>query len=178
MADTPHKFPAKTETSSVPSRSGDWLPFEGLRREIDRLFDDFHPFGSRGAFSRALRGFEQHGQHHAAWPVAPAMDLVEKKREYEINAELPGIDENDVEIKVSDHRLTIKGEKSEDKEEKKKDYFLSERRYGSFQRSFQLPDGIDTDKIEASFSKGVLRVKLPKTVESQSAEKTISVKPE
>jgi len=108
--------------------------------------------------------------------VAPAMDLVEKDKEYEITAELPGIDEKNVEIKLSNHTLTIKGEKREEKEEKDKDYYLSERRYGSFQRSFQVPEGVDADKIDASFTKGVLTVKLPKTAEAQKAEKKITVK--
>ena len=90
--------------------------------------------------------------------------------------ELPGLDEKNVEIKLSNHTLTIKGEKKEEKEEKDKDYYLSERRYGSFQRSFQVPEGVDTGKIDASFSKGVLTVKLPKTAEAQKAEKKITVK--
>ncbi|TIX36045.1 MAG: Hsp20 family protein, partial [Mesorhizobium sp.] len=72
--------------------------------------------------------------------------------------------------------LTIKGEKKEEKEEKDNDYYLSERRYGSFQRSFQLPEGVDADKIDATFAKGVLTVKLPKTAEAQKAEKKITVK--
>ena len=110
------------------------------------------------------------------WTVAPAMDLVEKEKEYEISAELPGIDEKNVEIKVANHMLTIKGEKTEEKEEKQKDYYLSERRFGSFQRSFALPEGVDADKIEANFVKGVLTVKLPKTAEAQKAEKKITVK--
>src|SRR5690606_41318480 len=100
----------------------------------------------------------------------------EKEKEYEITAELPGIDEKNVEIKLANGTLTIKGEKKEEKEEKQKDYHLSERRYGSFQRSFPLPEGIDTDKVEATFAKGVLTVKLPKTVEAQKAEKKITVK--
>ncbi len=104
------------------------------------------------------------------------MDLVEKDKEYEITAELPGIDEKNVEIKLSNNTLTIKGEKQEEKEQKDKDYYLSERRYGSFQRSFQLPEGVDVDKIDASFAKGVLTVKLPKTAEAHKAEKKITVK--
>ena len=72
--------------------------------------------------------------------------------------------------------LTIKGEKKEEKEEKRKDYYLSERRFGSFQRSFALPEGVDTDKIEANFVKGVLTVRLPKTAKSQKAEKKITVR--
>ncbi len=72
--------------------------------------------------------------------------------------------------------LTIKGEKKEEKEEKGKDYYLSERRYGSFARSFAVPEGVDIDKIEATFSKGVLTIKMPKTAEAQKNEKKIEVK--
>ncbi|TGT07127.1 Hsp20/alpha crystallin family protein, partial [Mesorhizobium sp. M8A.F.Ca.ET.213.01.1.1] len=99
------------------------------------------------------------------------MDLVEKDKEYEITVELPRIDEKNVEIKLANRILTLKGEKKEEKEEKDNDYYLSERRYGSFQRSFQLPEGVDADKIDATFAKGVLTVKLPKTAEAQKAEK-------
>jgi len=79
-------------------------------------------------------------------------------------------------VKFSDGVLTIKGEKQEEKEEKKKDYYLNERNYGSFQRTFQVPDGVDSDKIEASFKKGVLTVTLPKSAEAQKSEKKIAVK--
>jgi HSP20 family protein len=79
-------------------------------------------------------------------------------------------------VKVGDGTLTIRGEKQEDREEKRKDYFLSERRYGSFERRFQIPQGVDAAKIEASFNKGVLTVTLPKTAEAQATEKSIPVK--
>jgi hypothetical protein len=78
-----------------------------------------------------------------------------------------------------EHRSEVRRrrcEKKDEKEEKKKDYYLSERSYGSFQRSFQVPDGVDTDKIEATFKKGVLSVALPKSVEAQKAAKKIDVK--
>lgn len=175
MAEKPTNLSVKSETTPAPVRQGEWMPFESLRREVDRLFDDFHPFGWRGAFPRGLGVFDR-GTRRAQWQVVPAMDLVEKDKEYEITAELPGMDEKSVELKVSNNILTIKGEKTEEKEERKKDYYLSERRYGSFERSFQLPEGIDTDKIDATFAKGILTVKLPKTADAQKAEKTISVK--
>jgi len=73
--------------------------------------------------------------------------------------------------------LTIKGEKKEEKEENRKDYHLSERRYGAFERSFGIPDGVDADKIAASFKKGVLTITLPKTPEAKKQEKKIAVKP-
>lgn len=170
------KLPVKTENSNAPApKAGEWAPFESLRREIDRLFDDFHPFGWRSPAARPIFDFET-PKLRGEWAVAPAMDLVEKEKEYEITAELPGIDEKSVEIKVANRALTIKGEKREEKEEKQKDYYLSERRYGSFQRSFTLPEGVDADKIEANFAKGVLTVTLPKTADAQKAEKKIEVK--
>ena len=172
MAEAATKLPVTK--SAVPVKTEERTPFESLRREIDRLFDDFRPFDWRLP-SRVL-GFEVPRISRAEWQVAPAMDLVEKDDAYEITAELPGLDEKNVEIKLSNHTLTIKGEKSEEKEDRQKDYYLSERRYGSFQRSFQLPDGVDADKIDANFAKGVLTVKLPKTAEAKKAEKKISVK--
>jgi HSP20 family protein len=172
MAEAATKLPVKK--SAAPAKSGDWVPFESLRREIDRLFDEFRPFDWR--LPSTVLGFEVPRISHAEWQVAPAMDVIEKDDAYEIAAELPGLSENNIEIKLSNHTLTIKGEKSEEKEDKRKDYHLSERRYGSFQRSFQLPEGVDADKIDANFAKGVLTVKLPKTPEAKKAEKTISVK--
>ena len=111
-----------------------------------------------------------------SWDIAPAVDVAEKDEECEITAELPGLDEKNIEVKLANGTLTIKGEKKEEKEEKQKDYYLSERSYGSFIRSFQLPEGVDEGKIEASFVKGVLTVKLPKSAEAQKNEKTISIK--
>ncbi|ODN69182.1 Hsp20/alpha crystallin family protein [Methylobrevis pamukkalensis] len=170
MADVATKLPV---TKSAAPATTD-VPFENLRREIDRLFDDLRPFDWR--LPSKVFGLEVPRISRAEWQVAPAMDLVEKDDSYEITAELPGLDETNVEIKLSNRTLTIKGEKSEEKEDKQKDYYLSERRYGSFQRSFQLPDGVDADRIDASFAKGVLTVKLPKTADAKNAEKKIEVK--
>jgi HSP20 family protein len=172
MAEAATKLPVKK--SSVPVKSEERTPFESLRREIDRLFDDFHPFDWR--LPSQVLGFEVPRVARAEWQVAPAMDLIEKDDAYEITAELPGLDDKNVEIKLSNRTLTIRGEKNEEKEDKQKDYYLSERRYGSFQRSFQLPEGVDADKIDANFVKGVLTVKLPKTAEAKKAEKKITVK--
>lgn len=176
MPESAPKLPIKGEKSTAPEQQAGWTPFESLKREIDRLFDDFHPFGWRLPMARSPFDFALHRLSGAGWPVAPAIDLAEKEKQYEITAELPGLDEKDVEISLSNQTLTIKGEKKEEKEEKQKDYYLSERRYGSFQRSFQLPEGVDADKIDATFSKGILTVKLPKTAGAQKAEKRISIK--
>jgi HSP20 family molecular chaperone IbpA len=86
-----------------------------------------------------------------------------------------GMDESNIDVKFSDGTLTIKGEKKDEREEKQKDYHLSERRYGSFQRSFGVPDGVDADKIEAHFKNGVLTVTLPKRPEAQKSEKKIAI---
>jgi HSP20 family protein len=155
----------------VPTR---WEPFESLRREVDRMIDDFgRGFGAWRPFGQSMLrpswGFEE------TWGKAPAVDVCERDKEYEITAELPGIDANNVEVKVSDGVLTIKGEKEEQKEEKQKDYHISERRFGSFQRSFKLPEGTDEDKIQANFEKGLLTVTLPKSAEAQKPEKKIEI---
>jgi len=176
MAESATKLPIKSEKHAAPAQHAGWAPFESLRREVNRLFDDFHPFGWRLPAARSTFDFELPRLSGTGWPVTPAFDLAEKEKEYEITAELPGLDEKDVEIRLSNHTLTIKGEKNEERQEKHKDYYLSERRYGSFYRSFQLPEGVDADKIDASFAKGVLTVKLPKTAEAQKAEKKISIK--
>lgn len=106
----------------------------------------------------------------------PAVDIAEKEQSYEISAELPGMDENNIEIKLSDSSLIIRGEKKDEREENRKGYHLSERRYGSFERVFNLPKGVDADRIEAHFSKGVLTVSLPKKAEAMKAEKIVQIK--
>jgi HSP20 family protein len=172
----PTKLPVKTEQKPASAALRPWRPFENLRREIDRLFDDFDGGLWRSPFGRSFFDVQPFGRREMAWAATPAVDVAETDKAYEITAELPGIDEKNIEVKLADGALTIKGEKREEKEEKKKDYYLSERSYGSFQRSFQVPEGVDTDKIEASFKKGVLTVTLPKSAEAQKAAKKIDVK--
>lgn len=176
MAKSAGKAPAKKQAKDSPVMSAgrEWSPFENLRREIDRLFEDFRPFGWHlPASSRADADKPAAGR---SWIVNPAFDVVEKDAEYRITAELPGLSEDDVEIKLNNNLLTIKGEKTESEETEEKDYYLSERRFGSFQRSFRVPDGVDTEQIAADFAKGVLTIRLPKTTEGRQAEKKIPVK--
>jgi HSP20 family protein len=169
MAQTASKLPIRTEAKGAPPPSllPEWRPFENLRREIDQLFDNFHVGFWRTPSMPAL--FDtQTGE-------APAVDFAEHEKAYEVTAELPGLDAGDIDVKFAHNTLTISGEKREETEEKKKDYYLSERRFGAFQRALQLPDGIDADKIEAKFEKGVLKVSLPKTEKAQNHEKKIAV---
>ncbi len=157
--------------ANVPTQAG-WAPIDTLRREIDQIRETFgdpwRPLG-RGAFD-----LEPSSAREAGWSLAPAVDVAETEAEYEITAELPGLDRKDIEIRLADGVLTIRGEKRQGKDEKRKDYYLSERRYGSFTRSFVVPD-VDAEKIEAGFAKGVLTVRLPKSVAEQQS-RTIAVK--
>lgn len=133
-------------------------PLSFLHREIDRLFDD------------VTRG----------WPLFPSekllprMDVVETDRTIEVTAELPGLEEKDVDVSLTDNVLTIRGEKKSQREEKDKDYRLTERSFGSFYRSIDLPDGIEPSSVQATLSKGILKVTVSKP--PRSAAKKIDVK--
>ncbi|MEK4032322.1 Hsp20/alpha crystallin family protein [Methylocystis sp. IM3] len=171
MAEAQTKLPVKKGASAPPSYTGlDWHPFEALRRQINRLFEEFPT-------PTSISPFEPFDRFLGGFPATPAVDFVEKEKEYEITVELPGLDDKAVEVKLSNGTLAISGEKKEEKEETKEGYYFSERRYGSFKRAFRVPEGVDSDKIEASFDKGVLTLRLPKTPEAQKTQKTIQIKP-
>jgi HSP20 family protein len=175
MAENVSKLPVKQEKSLTSSPALQmWRPFEELRQEIDRLFKDFDR-GFWRPFDRSLFATEPLFRRELKWESMP-VDVVESEKAYQITADLPGMDEKDIEVKVVNGALTIKGERQEEKEEKKKDYYLRERNFGSLERSFTIPESVDADKIEASFKKGVLTVMLPKTVEAQKLAKKIEVK--
>jgi HSP20 family protein len=107
--------------------------------------------------------------------MSPSIDVRENGKEIIIEAELPGLEEKDVDLSFRDGVITIKGEKRSEREEKKDDYHLTERSYGSFQRSFRLPDTVEVDKATANFDKGVLKVTLPKSAEAVKSEKKIPI---
>jgi HSP20 family protein len=130
----------------------------------------------RSSFGRTVFDAEPLWRGEVSWGKAPAVDIVDKEKAYEITAELPGMDESNIDVNVSGDILKVKREKRDEKEEKKKGCYLSERRYGSFQRSFGVPDGVDTDKAEANYKNGVLTVTLPKRPEAQKSEKKIAIK--
>jgi HSP20 family protein len=133
-------------------------PAFGLRREIDRLFDDM--FGHTAL------------QSQSAW--SPAVDIREDDKELSILAELPGMKPEEVEITSDNGILTIRGEKSETRKEgDERRYHLVERSYGTFTRSFQLPQGVDESKIEADFDNGLLTVRIPKAALPQPKRITI-----
>jgi HSP20 family protein len=178
----PAKVAVKTEEKKPEGNTGrsvasaqSW-PFVNLRREVERLFDDFEGGFWRTPFRSSLLGVDPFRRGEVSWGKVPAVDVADTPKGYEITAELPGLDEKNIEVKLADGTLTIKGEKKDEREEKKKDYYLSERHYGSFQRSFAVPEGVDAEKIEANFKNGVLTVTLPKTPEAQSREKKIEIR--
>jgi HSP20 family protein len=167
----------ETATAPAPARARGVEPWQSLRDEMNRLFDDFW----RGGFGlpslrRTLE--EPSSRYESSFDItAPAVDVAEDDKAFHIAAELPGMSEKDIEVNLSGDTLTIKGEKREEKEEKEKNYYVSERRYGSFQRSFTVPDSVDRDRVEASFEKGVLTLALPKTPQAVKQQKKIEIKP-
>lgn len=174
MTEAATKLPVKNEPSRTapPTRSQEWRPFENLRSQVDRLFHDFETGFLQSPFYRDIDNF---WRRDLAFPVTPAVDVVEKENAFEITAELPGLDAKNVELSLADDVLTIKGEKNEEKEEKTKDRYVSERRYGSFRRSLQLPSSVDPSKIEASYKSGVLTVTLPKSAEAKKKQTVIPI---
>jgi HSP20 family protein len=172
-----HGQPPAQQPASRPDTL--WQPFSALREEVDRLFDNvWRGFGG----SSPTRMQRQPAEAQPLWRldtafgmVAPMVDVTEGEKEFRISAELPGMSTENVELVVNDDMLTIRGEKKEEKEEKAENYHRSERRFGSFQRSFQLPRGVDRDRIEAKFDKGVLQVTLPKTAEAAARQKRIEI---
>ena len=105
----------------------------------------------------------------------PDVDVTETEKEFRLTAELPGMDEKDLEVTYVDGGLTIKGEKRVEREEQDGDSYRSERQFGAFERTIPLPLDINADKAKASFKKGVLSITLPKTEEARSNKKTIPI---
>jgi HSP20 family protein len=135
-------------------------PFFSLQRDMNRLFDD------------ALRGFgaaSTSRQSQAGGSVEARMNVSETENELRISAELPGVDEKDVEVTLEGDVLTIRGEKKfeEERGDKKENYHFVERSYGSFQRSVQLPYSVKAEDVSAEFRNGVLTLTLPKSEQQQ-----------
>jgi HSP20 family protein len=141
-------------------------PILSLHREMNRLFDDF--FGGAGRRLPSV-GFGA-GFGGMGWPQT---DVVENDKEYRVTAELPGLEEKDIDLTFQDGVLTLKGEKKVEHDDEGARY--SERYHGRFQRSVSLGTDVDEEKVSASFKNGVLTVVLPKTPEAESKVKHISI---
>jgi HSP20 family protein len=157
----------KKRSQLAPSR-----PFSEISRwepELERMFDDF--------FGRRLRPLwpGRWGPVREVGLSIPPVDLYEEKDEIVVKAELPGMSKEDIQINITDHLLTIKGEKKKEEEIKEADYYRSERSYGSFSRSVDLPGEVQIEKAQASFKNGVLEIRLPRTEEAKRREIKVKV---
>lgn len=136
-----------------------WNPFRELEEMRQRMESLFRPVAWPSSTEGAV--------------LVPPIDMYEEKDKYVVKAELPGMKKDEIDISVTDNVLTIKGERKEEKEKKEGNYFFSERYYGTFLRSLNLPGNVDAKKICASYKDGVLQIDLPKTEEEK--EKKIEV---
>lgn len=175
MAKGSKEVSSKKETSTHPEV---WHPLSSMRDEFDDLFERFSSsWPMMPSFGRE-RSLGPMRRMRDVWGASePAVDILDRDDAIEVRADLPGMAEKDIGVEVTDSMLTISGEKKEEREEGKKGsrYYLSERKSGSFERSFRLPEGLDQDKISAKFANGVLVVTLPKSPEAQKKPKKIGV---
>ncbi|GAB4235577.1 MAG: Hsp20/alpha crystallin family protein [Methyloligellaceae bacterium] len=147
-------------------QSGDGNPIAALQNELNQVFEKF-----RNRFGETLGSID--------WPWGDGeakSDMVETDNAIEVSIELPGMDMKDIELTVTNDMLTVKGEKKIERQEEKKGYYLSERRYGAIYRAIPLPPGVDGEKAEATFKNGVLTVRLPQTEEAKAKAKRIPIK--
>lgn len=154
---------------TLPSDNRRLDPFHAMQTEMNRLFEDFWPDFEMPALAGGNGGL--------AAGVAPRVDVSETEKEIQVTAELPGLEEKDVEVTYADGMLTIAGERKTEKEEKdeEKKYYVKERSYGSFRRVFALGEDVEEDKIKAEFKNGVLTVVLPKAKEAVAKTKRIPI---
>ena len=159
-------LPSIRRRTDVPARYEEEHPLSIVQKEMNRLFDDF------------FRGFESApfgAMRERLGTFSPSLDVKEDGKEITVKVELPGMDEKDIEVLLTENSLTLQGEKKEEKEDKGESYYHKERTYGSFTRVLPLPEGIDAKKIKATFKNVVLIVTLPKTEEAKMKGKKIPV---
>ena len=159
----------KKETGEVAQAPWQSDPFNALRNDMNRLFDRF----TGGSFPSLPHLF---GSAMSEDAILMDVDVRDNGKEIVIEAELPGVEEEDLSVSMSDGVLTIKGEKKFEHDEEKEDYQRMERYYGNFRRSMRLPDSIDYEKVEAKLNKGVLTVKIAKRPEAVKEERKIKIK--
>lgn len=144
----------------ITKRKSEPTAIESMRREMDRFFDELTPF----SWLRENNG----GSMMDVW--TPSTDMSEDENEYVIKMDIPGMTKDDIEVNFEDNRIVIRGERSEEEKEEKKDYIRKERYSGSFYRSFTIPKTVDEDQIKAKFEEGVLKINLPKAEVSKPKE--------
>lgn len=139
-------------------------PLWTMQREINRLFNNFFEGGTQDDGTFGLSGW------------TPAVDIAERDNEYLVKVELPGVAKDEVKITLESNILTIRGEKKQEKDEKKGNYHRVERSYGSFQRSFTLPTSVRSENIDATYADGILTITLPKAEEAKPKQIEVKVK--
>ncbi len=162
------KTPDKTSMTPVPERSGVRHPLMTLRDDIDRMVEDMF----RNPFAR----FDIEPFRWMGGQASPRMDVKETDQALVVIAELPGIPEDKIDVSLSGDLLTIKGEKTVERNETEADWHLTERSHGRFSRTLRLPEAIDSDRVEAKYEHGVLTVTIPKTDSAPAKTKKIEIK--
>jgi len=150
-----------------PAGRGTDQPFYSLQHQMNSLFDDFFSGVDITPRSLAAGGFGA---------FSPSVDVKESDKDFTIRAELPGVEEKDIEVTVTHDAVTIKGEKKEEKEDKGKNYYYMERSYGSFNRVIPLAVETDANKAEASFKNGVLNISIPKSASAKAKGTKVPIK--
>lgn len=174
MTGPEERTPAPDDEKKAAAGPGNWHPLDRIRQQFDHLLNEFNSLPS--ILSRSGRfDVQPFWTGEFSGVQAPAVDIRETATSYEIAAEVPGADEESLTVKIAHGNLQIKGEKREDKQDKSAIYHLTERRYGYFERTFNLPDGVDADQIRAHFSGGVLNITLPKKPEATRSETTVNI---
>jgi HSP20 family protein len=159
-----------SENRSLARQTDALHPVPAFRRDMERLFEDFF-----SVFGLPVRADGQQGAMQRTIMV-PRMDVSESENEIRITAELPGIDEKDIDIRLVDDVLTVSGETKAEHEEKRQDYHLMERARGAFARSLRLPFPVDASQVQASFKDGVLTITVPKPQEVRDKVQRIEVR--
>lgn len=161
-------------TANQPGRLPDAL--RGFRGDMERMFDRFANAFGMPSLPQMFDTAPSFGFESSITLPSPAVDIAEDAASYRISAELPGMSEQDISVAVLGDTLTIKGEKRQETERRDANYYLAERSWGAFERSFVLPQDVDHEKVGATFAKGVLTVTLPKTAQAQQQRKQIEIK--
>jgi HSP20 family protein len=159
----------KDESSLAARAEASADPFDALRTEMERVFDDTF----RRFYAGRPRGASAPGRIPAA--LRPSVDISEGKKAYTVRADVPGMDREDLSIEVEGHTLAIRGEKRRESEEEEEGYHCLERSYGAVQRVLSLPDDADAEAIEAKFKNGVLTLKIPKHAPEASQARRVEV---
>jgi len=179
--DGPQRISTDRSAPAPALRSGDPSPYEYERRFAEELDRFFEGFGIGSALlprwlSGFRRGFDARGTGLSPEAWVPTVEVFQRGDRLVIRADLPGLSKDDIHIEVANNAITIQGERRQEHEERREDYFHSERSYGSFFRNIPLPEGVEADKAEASFRDGVLEITIPAPRREESQRRRLEVK--